>query len=848
MIYAYFLLSTLAALVTCMVKSNYYNLKCETIGMSWESGLNDGCSFVCKKRNNNYKFNTHIFQKANNFTKMKTDDGFFCSNNGSCLDGSCIKLNNTSIHRLLEAFHPIVSKNMELNREKCQENGMSLAFEVSEGCIFVCEMKSDISNKRGYELKKIVYATDGSNCKTTGFCHEGMCINNNIKNPVTTTLTTTTTTTAINSSSTPTSTLSLTSTTTSTSAPTTLKEFKTESPNEKCKKLNMIFVENINYGCITSCKNETNKLEETLIAEDGYPCNNNNGLCSEGECINTVEGPVATIHKIITSPQTPTSTSIPPSTSSTNLPSTLNSSSTPTSTTTSIPPSTSGSPSTSSATLTSTQSSTSTPTSTSTSSTTSTSAPTTLKEFKTESPNEKCKKLNMIFVENINYGCITSCKNETNKLEETLIAEDGYPCNNNNGLCSEGECINTVEGPVATIHKIITSPQTPTSTSIPPSTSSTNLPSTLNSSSTPTSTTTSIPPSTSGSPSTSSATLTSTQSSTSTPTSTSTSSTTSTSAPTTLKEFKTESPNEKCKKLNMIFVENINYGCITSCKNETNKLEETLIAEDGYPCNNNNGLCSEGECINTVEGPVATIHKIITSPQTPTSTSIPPSTLSTNLPSTLTSTLSSSATTITTPALTTLNKLKPESSSEKCKKLNMILVENINYGCITSCKNETNKLEETLIAEDGYPCNNNNGLCSEGECINTIEGPVVTIYKIITTAQTLTSTSIPPSTSSSTSTSSTTSTSTQSSTSTPTSTSTSTTTSTPPPTISNKINPEYPSEKCKKISMSFVENFNEGCITTCINKTNNLEEYIVAENGEPCDYDGICDEGTCMYV
>ncbi|XP_043470259.1 uncharacterized protein LOC122503689 [Leptopilina heterotoma] len=410
MIYDYILISTLIASYTCMGQSNYYNLKCETIGMSWESGFNDGCSFVCKKRNNNYKVNNApFFQKADTFREMKTDDGFFCSNNGSCLNGSCIKLNNTSIHRLLEAFHPIVSKNMQLNREKCQENGMSLAFEVSEGCIFVCEMKSDISNKRGYELKKIVYATDGSNCKTTGFCHEGMCINNNIKNPVTSSerckeenltfvenYSDECTTTCIdefndveveffaengylcdnnnglchegkciNTAKGPTIYKVTAPTQTSTSAPNIYKKFNLESPSERCENENMSFVENYSDECTTTCIDEFNDVEVKFFAENGYSCANN-GLCHEGKCISEGEGPIVPIYRVTTPTLTKTTA--------------ITTTSTPTSTTI--------------------------PTSTSTQSSTATSNSTNLKDHK--SPSGRCEKENLTFVENYSDECTTA--------------------------------------------------------------------------------------------------------------------------------------------------------------------------------------------------------------------------------------------------------------------------------------------------------------------------------------------------------------------------------------------------------------------------------------------------------
>ncbi|XP_043470541.1 disintegrin and metalloproteinase domain-containing protein 7-like [Leptopilina heterotoma] len=177
----------------------------------------------------------------------------------------------------------------------------------------------------------------------------------------------------------------------------------------------------------------------------------------------------------------------------------------------------------------------------------------------------------------------------------------------------------------------------------------------------------------------------------------------------------------------------------------------TAVAQDGFPCNNN-GYCKNGKCVNTT----------ITS-----------TTVSTNE--------------------TTTPSDKYKSPIERCKDISMAWMYDFNDGCITYCENEENKeIDENLVAENGYPCDNN-GTCEDGNCMNM---------------------TIVPST-----------------------------------TPSDKWHGfKSPSERCNIIGMSLADNYNEGCIAYCINETNKLDDHLVAENGYPCDNNGICDDGICINM
>ncbi|XP_043461509.1 uncharacterized protein LOC122498051 isoform X2 [Leptopilina heterotoma] len=133
-----------------------------------------------------------------------------------------------------------------------------------------------------------------------------------------------------------------------------------------------------------------------------------------------------------------------------------------------------------------------------------------------------------------------------------------------------------------------------------------------------------------------------------------------------------KSPQERCKNISMTWILDYNDGCITHCKNEeNNKIDDNLVAENGYPCDYN-GTCEDGNCMNM-----------------------------TIVPS-------------TTPS----DKWHGfKSPSERCNMIGMTLVENYNEGCIAYCINETNKLDDRLVAENEYPCDND-GICDNGICFN----------------------------------------------------------------------------------------------------------------------------------
>ncbi|XP_043470540.1 disintegrin and metalloproteinase domain-containing protein 7-like [Leptopilina heterotoma] len=230
---------------------------------------------------------------------------------------------------------------------------------------------------------------------------------------------------------------------------------------------------------------------------------------------------------------------------------------------------------------------------------------------------------------------------------------------------------------------------------------------------------------------------------------------------------KYKSPKERCKDISMAWMHDFNDGCITYCKNEENKeIDENLVAENGYPCDNN-GTCEDGNCI------YMTI-------------------VSSNIPSTAPS-----------------DKWRGfKSPSERCKMIGMSLADNYNEGCIAYCINETKKTDDHLVAENGYPCDNN-GICSDGICFNTI----TTLRTVNTIASTT-------------------------------------------PLVRLHDDFESPRKRCQKIGMALSYDHDETkCTIKCIemnleiilgNKKNSVNPNLTAEDGYPCETNGYCLNGECI--
>ncbi|XP_043471628.1 zinc metalloproteinase-disintegrin-like VLAIP-A isoform X2 [Leptopilina heterotoma] len=216
-------------------------------------------------------------------------EGTPCDVESVCLMGKCVKIESdrSDINSDLNVLFPNHFQPYKTNKsleEQCKERELFSIFESAtlSFCELTCTFKTYLS---GYRRNRKFIADDGTVCNSNGYCLNGTCYDEIYKSAekqcinygASSFLGYCNNGKCVN--------ITITSTTVSTIETTTPLD-KYKSPKERCKDISMAWMYDFNDGCITYCKNEENKgIDENLVAEEGYPCDNN-GTCEDGNCVN----------------------------------------------------------------------------------------------------------------------------------------------------------------------------------------------------------------------------------------------------------------------------------------------------------------------------------------------------------------------------------------------------------------------------------------------------------------------------------------------------------------------------------------------------------------------------------